>query len=160
MKTSSTFGALRKEFVGQRYSFDARTIVAIILHRMESYAAQCEKQGKTRTFSRFRVSRANMRRLLRKYRITDADIDAIRDEFAEVGFAFGEISDEEFYVIQFSKMRNWIQPGLVIGEHETAKVFQALKKASDEEKQAFADRVLEKYEDEYLANTDTDEDGE
>jgi hypothetical protein len=48
----------------------------------------------------------------------------------------------------------------VIGEHETAKVFQALKKASDEEKQAFADRVLEKYEDEYLANTDTDEDGE
>jgi hypothetical protein len=73
---------------------------------------------------------------------------------------FVEISDEEFYVIQFSKMRNWIQPGLVIGEHETAKVFQALKKASDEEKQAFADRVLEKYEDEYLANTDTDEDGE
>ena len=72
MKTSNTFSALRKEFVGQRYSFDARTIVAIILHRMESYAAQCEKQGKTRTFSRFRVSRANMRRLLRKYRITDA----------------------------------------------------------------------------------------
>lgn len=160
MKTSNTFSALRKEFVGQRYSFDARTIVAIILHRMESYAAQCEKQGKTRTYSRFRISRANMRRLLRKYRITDADIDAIRDEFAEVGFAFGEISDEEFYVIQYSKMRNWIQPGLVVGDHETAKVFQALKKASDEEKRIFADSVLDKYERNYIDGAYTDEEEE
>ena len=160
MKTSNTFSALRKEFVGQRYSFDARTIVAIILHRMESYAAQCEKQGKTRTYSRFRISRANMRRLLRKFRISDADIDAIRDEFAEVGFAFGEISDEEFYVIQYSKMRNWIQPGLVVGDHETAKVFQALKKASDEEKRIFADRVLDKYERNYIDGAYTDEEEE